>query len=93
MRGRRRSRALLYQGETKPGSTLPSAPVVTEPIGARWINAYVANAYEPVARSGPALPGEWHTKQRDRSVDLMTDGDQAGALVEGWYGDITLQAR
>jgi hypothetical protein len=24
---------------------------------------------------------------------LMTDGDRTGALVEGWYGDITLQAR
>ena len=24
---------------------------------------------------------------------LMADGDQTGALVEGWYGDITLQAR
>jgi hypothetical protein len=61
-------------------------------MDAAWINPYVANAYELVARSGPAWPGEWHI-QRNRSVDLMTDGDQTGALVEGWYGDITLQAR
>jgi hypothetical protein len=69
---------------------------------------HVANAYELVARSGPAAPGEWHTNQQDRSADfrlafgravdrtptcLMTDGEQTGALVEGWYGDITLQAR
>jgi hypothetical protein len=27
------------------------------------------------------------------TICLMTDGDQTGALVEGWYGDITLQAR
>ncbi len=70
---------------------------------------HVANAYELVARSGPAAPGEWHTEQRDLSADfrlafgravdrvdaicLLTDGEQTDALVEGWYGDITLQAR
>ena len=73
------------------------------------MNHYVAHAYEPVARSGPAAPGDWHTEERDLGVDfrtacgravdridaicLMTDGDQTGALVEGWYGDIILQAR
>lgn len=81
----------------------------SEPVDAGWINPYVANAYELVVRSGPASPGEWHTEQRDLGADfrkafgrvvdridavcLMTDGDQTGALVEGWYGDITLQAR
>ena len=68
---------------------------------------YVAHAYEPVVRSGPAAPGEWHTEQatsapispglrgagRVDAMCLMTDGDRTGALVEGWYGDITLQAR
>jgi hypothetical protein len=50
-----------------------------------------------------------HIEQRDLGADsrlafgraigrarpncLMTDGDQTGALVEGWYDDITLQAR
>ena len=81
----------------------------SEPVDAGWRNPYVADAYELVVRSGPAAPGEWHTEERDlaadfrtafgRAVDridaicLMTDGDQTGALVEGWYGDITLQAR
>ena len=27
------------------------------------------------------------------AICLMTDDDRTGALVEGWYGDITLQAR
>jgi hypothetical protein len=48
--------------------------VVAEGVDAGWINAYVANAYELVSRSGPAALGEWHT---------MADGDQTGALVEG----------
>ncbi len=81
----------------------------SEPVDAGWINPYVANAYELVVRSGPAAPGEWHTEERDLGADfrtafgrpvdridaicLMTDGDQTGALVEGWYGDITLQVR
>jgi len=81
----------------------------SEPVDAGWRNPYVANAYELVVRSGPAGPGQWHTEERDLSADfrkafgravdridavcLMTDGDQTGALVEGWYGDITLQAR
>ena len=70
---------------------------------------YVANAYELVAGSGPAAPGEWHIEHHDLSADfhtafgravdrinaicLMSDGDQTGALLEGWYGDIILQAR
>jgi hypothetical protein len=53
--------------------------------------------------------GQLHIEQRDLGADsrlafgraigrarpncLMTDGDQTGALVEGWYDDITLQAR
>jgi hypothetical protein len=70
------------------------------------VHPHVANAYELVARSGPATPGEWHIEQRDLSADFRTalgarstgstplaDGDQTGALVEGWYCDITLQAR
>lgn len=79
------------------------------PVGASWPNAYIANAHEVVARSGPARPGAWQAEQRDlaadfhaafgRAVDrvdaicIMTDGDQTGALVEAWYGDITLKAR
>lgn len=81
----------------------------SQPADTGWINPYVANAYELVVRSGPAAPGEWHTERRDLGADfrlafgrrvdridavcLMTDGDQTGALVEGWYGDIILQAR
>ena len=83
--------------------------VVERTGGAGWINPYVANAYELVVHSGPASPGKWHTEERDLGADfrkafgrvvdridavwLMTDGDQTGALIEGWYGDITLQAR
>ncbi|WP_119302986.1 DUF3047 domain-containing protein [Dongia deserti] len=81
----------------------------SEPVGAHWANAFVANAQQVVAHSGPAQPGLWRSEQRDlaadfraafgRAVDridaicLMSDGDQTGALVEGWYGDITFQAR
>lgn len=80
-----------------------------EPAGARWANAFVPNAWQVAAHSGPAAPGLWRAERRDLKADfraafgrdvpridavcLMTDGDQTGALVEGWYGDITLQAR
>jgi hypothetical protein len=81
----------------------------TEAAGALWANPFVPSAQQVAARSGPAKPGIWQGEQRDlqadfraafgRDVDridalcLMTDGDQTGALVEGWYGDITFQAR
>lgn len=81
----------------------------TEPANARWANAFVANARQVAVRSGPAQPGSWQAERRDLRSDfrvafggdvdrvdaicLMTDGDQTGALVEGWYGDITFQAR
>ncbi len=80
-----------------------------EPVGAAWPNAFTASAHEVVARSGPARPGAWQTEQRDLAADfsaafghafdridavcVLTDGDQTGALVEAWYGDITLTAR
>lgn len=80
-----------------------------EPAGADWPNAFVANWHEVAARSGPAQPGTWQAEERNlredfraafgRAVDrvdaicVMTDGDQTGALVEGWYGDITMQAQ
>jgi hypothetical protein len=64
----------------------------TKPVGARRINAYVANAYEPVARSGPAAPGNGAASATSERISApssgrpfcrMTDGDQTGALVEG----------
>lgn len=80
-----------------------------EPAGALWPNAFVPQAYQVAARSGPAEPGRWRSERRDLAADfraafdlaiervdavcLMSDGDQTGALVEGWYGDITFQAR
>ncbi len=80
--------------------------VIAKPAGAQLINAYVANAYEPVVRSGPAAPRNCAasaTSERvyapvsggrsTRGICLMTDGDQIGALVEGCYRDITPQAR
>jgi Protein of unknown function (DUF3047) len=103
--------SFLYRGGTTPDSILAIQYIWSQndPRDAGWTNAYVKNAYEVVARSGPAAPGEWRSEQRDlradfraafgRDIDrvdavcLMTDGDQTGALVEGWYGDITLQAR
>ena len=103
--------SFLYRGGTTPDSILAIQYIWSQndPLDAAWANAYVKNAYEVVARSGPAAPGEWRSEQRDlradfraafgRDIDridavcLMTDGDQTAALVEGWYGDITLQAR
>jgi hypothetical protein len=80
-----------------------------EPAGARWPDAFVPNAQEIAVRSGPAQPGLWRAERRDLRQDfrmafgedidrvdagcIMTDGDQTGALVEAWYGDIILQAR
>jgi hypothetical protein len=79
------------------------------PAGAIWPNPFAGEAREIAARSGPPLPGEWRQERRNLHDDfqaafgravqhvdavcLMTDGDQTGALVEGWYGDITLQAK
>ncbi|MGH6891133.1 MAG: DUF3047 domain-containing protein [Dongiaceae bacterium] len=103
--------SFLYRGGTTPSSILAIQYVWSqnEPQDAGWPNAFVPNAHEVVARSGPAQPGAWLAERRDlpedfraafgRAVDrvdaicVMTDGDQTGALVEGWYGDITIQAR
>jgi hypothetical protein len=103
--------SFLYRGSTTAPSILAIQYVWSqnEAEGATWANAFVPNAREVAARTGPADPGVWWAEQRDlasdfraafdRDVDridavcLMTDGDQTGALVEGWYGDITLQAR
>jgi len=103
--------SFLHRGGTTPDSILAIQYVwsQTEPKGSAWANAFVPNAHEVAARSGPALPGEWEAERRDLRADfrtafgqdidridavcVMTDGDQTGALVEGWYGDITLRAR
>ena len=103
--------SFLYRGGTTPDSILAIQYVWSqnEPEGAAWPNAFVPNAHEVAARSGPARPGVWEAEQRDlqadfnaafgRAIDrvdavcIMTDGDQTGALVEGWYGDISLQPR
>jgi len=103
--------SFLHRGGTTVGSILAIQYVWSqnEPVGATWANAFVPNAHEVAARSGPALPGTWEAEQRDLKADfrtafgqdidridavcIMTDGDQTGALVEGWYGDIILQAR
>ena len=103
--------SFLYRGGTTPSSILAIQYVWSqnEAVDATWPNAFVPNAHEVVARSGPALPGTWETDQRDLKADfrhafgqdiarvdavcIMTDGDQTGALVEAWYGDIILQAR
>ncbi|MEZ5831933.1 MAG: DUF3047 domain-containing protein [Dongiaceae bacterium] len=103
--------SFLYRGGTTLSSILAIQYVwsQSEPAGTQWANAFVPNAHEVAARSGPAMPGLWKEERRDLQADfraafgqeidrvdavcIMTDGDQTGALVEGWYGDITLQAR
>ncbi len=78
----------------------------SEAEGAFWPNAFSPEAYQLAAESGPARPGDWVAEKRDlradfrrifnRDIDrvdgvcVMTDGDQTGALVEGWYGDISV---
>lgn len=78
----------------------------SEAEGAFWPNAFSPEAYQLAAESGPARPGDWVAEKRDlradfrrifnREIDrvdgvcVMTDGDQTGALVEGWYGDISV---
>ena len=77
-----------------------------EALGAFWPNAFSPDAYQLAARSGPARPGDWVAEKRNLRADfqrifgrdiervdavcVMTDGDQTGALVEGWYGDISM---
>jgi hypothetical protein len=103
--------SFLHRGGTTADSILAVQYVWSqnEPRGAGWANAFVPNAHEVAARSGPARPGTWVEEERDLEADfraafgqdiervdavcLMTDGDQTGALVEGWYGDIILKAR
>ena len=81
----------------------------SEPKGATWPNPFIATAKQIAVRSGPEQPGTWHAERRDAQADfraafgrdvdrvdavcLMTDGDQTGALVEAWYGNITFQTR
>lgn len=80
-----------------------------EPVGAGWANPFNPEAHQVAAESGPARPGEWVAERRnlredfkrsfDRDIDridavcVMSDGDQTGALVEAWFGDITLTAQ
>ncbi|HSE74533.1 MAG TPA: DUF3047 domain-containing protein [Dongiaceae bacterium] len=103
--------SFLHRGGTTADSILAGQYVWSqnEPREAGWANAFVPNAHEIAARSGPARPGAWMDEERDLRADfraafgqdidrvdavcLMTDGDQTGALVEGWYGDIILKAR
>jgi hypothetical protein len=103
--------SFLHRSGASAGSILAVQYVwsQSEPQGAAWANAFVPNAHEVAARSGPAQPGAWVEEERDLRADfhaafgqaidrvdavcIMTDGDQTGALVEGWYGDIILKAR
>ncbi len=78
----------------------------SEAEGTAWPNAFSPEAYQLAAESGPARPGDWVAERRNlredfrrifnRDIDrvdavcVMTDGDQTGALVEGWYGDISV---
>lgn len=78
----------------------------SEPADTFWPNPFSPDAVQLAAESGPARPGDWVAERRNlpadfrrifgRDIDrvdgvcVMTDGDQTGALVEGWYGDISV---
>ena len=75
-----------------------------EPAGAHWPNAFTANAQVLALRSGPREAGRWVEESRDvradfralfgediRRIDavaVMSDGDNSGQTVAGWYGDL-----
>ena len=52
-----------------------------EPLDAGWPNAFVANAYQIVARSGPAQPGRGQGEQRNLGAD---SSGRSGARSTGW---------
>ena len=79
------------------------------PAGSVWPNAYASQAKMLAMRSGPSRAGEWVTERRDLASDfqrlhgashavihglaIMTDCDDVGQPMEGWYGEIRLRPR
>jgi hypothetical protein len=80
-----------------------------QPAGSVWPNAYASQAKMLALQSGPACAGEWITERRDLVSDfqrlhgashpvihglaIMTDCDDIGQPMEGWYGEIRLRPR
>lgn len=77
--------------------------------GSVWPNAYASQARMLALRSGPSRAGEWVTERRDLASDfqrlhgatpavihglaVMTDCDDVGQPIDGWYGELRLRAR
>jgi hypothetical protein len=80
-----------------------------QPKGSVWPNAYAFQAMMTAVQSGPSRAGEWVTQRRDLAADferlhgsgyetihglaIMTDCDDVGRPIEGWYGEIRLLTR
>ena len=79
------------------------------PAGSAWPNAYASQAKMLALQSGSARAGEWITDRRDLVSDfqrlhgaspavihglaIMTDCDDVGQPMEGWYGEIRVHPR
>jgi hypothetical protein len=79
------------------------------PKGSAWPNAYASQAMMTALQSGASRAGEWVTERVDLAKDfrslhgsshgivhglaIMTDCDDIGKPIEGWYGEIRLRAR
>lgn len=76
------------------------------PEGSTWPNAYTSRARMVALRSGTDRTGEWVTERRNlvddfrelhgterrliHGIAIMTDCDDTGQPMEGWYGEIRL---
>ena len=79
------------------------------PAGSVWPNAYASQAKMLALQSGSARAAEWITERRDLASDfqrlhgaspavihglaIMTDCDDVGQPMEGWYGEIRVRPR
>jgi hypothetical protein len=78
-----------------------------QPKGSVWPNAYASQAMMVALQSGNSGAGAWVTERRDLAKDfqrlhgsshemiqglaIMTDCDDVGREIEGWYGEIRLR--
>ncbi len=79
------------------------------PAGSVWPNAYASQAKMLGLQLGSARAGEWITERQDLASDferllgaspavihglaIMTDCDDVGQPMEGWYGTIRVRPR
>ncbi len=77
--------------------------------GSVWPNAYASQARMLALQSGLSRAGEWVTERRDLASDfqrlhgdtpavihglaVMTDCDDVGQPIDGWYGELRLRPR